>query len=205
MSDVPVKGIWNPVKQKHENFQFVHCRKCSAELPVPLTSIRPMPAEQIARIARNKGWEATASHIKKAICPNCLKGPLKERKSMVAPMKPAETIIAADKTPNGSHIAAVVPPREPTREHKRLIFMAIEEKYTGQAYIAGHTDNTIAIDLKVPREWVKRIREEFFGADINEKLLQELALVKEAQQEILAVAKRNQERIHAIEQKLGIV
>lgn len=75
------------------------------------------------------------------------------------------------------------PPREMTREHRRLIFLKLEEVYLDEraGYSAGWTDARTATDLGVPRAWVSTIREENFGPSHSEdyqKMVAELADLK---------------------------
>ena len=62
-----------------------------------------------------------------------------------------------------------ISPRQPSREEKRLIIMAIEDHYLGpdKGYSDGATDETVAKSLNVPVKWVAELREEFFGPIVN--------------------------------------
>lgn len=65
--------------------------------------------------------------------------------------------------------AAQRPPREQTRDDKRLIYELIEESYAGPeiGYREGWGDEKVALQLNVPRAWVETIRDEFFGPKIG--------------------------------------
>src|SRR4029079_8329885 len=116
------------------------------------TKDRPLPLEALANIARRHRWSADPSRMKRALCPDCQPKPTpRKERTMAAPYKPPT---------NGGHPPAD-PPKTPTKDQKRLIFMAVDEKYTGEGYTGTTTDQSIADDLKVPRAWVKSIREEF--------------------------------------------
>lgn len=62
------------------------------------------------------------------------------------------------------------PPRTPSRDEKRIIFLKIDENYLGESvgYASDWSDERIATDLNVPVAWVAAIREENFGPNINE-------------------------------------
>lgn len=68
--------------------------------------------------------------------------------------------------------AAVPPPRQPSREDKRLIILEIENHYLGpdKGYSPGTTDETVAKSLNVPARWVADLREEFFGPLVNPEI-----------------------------------
>lgn len=62
-------------------------------------------------------------------------------------------------------IATIEPPKEMTREDRRIIFAQLNEIYIGEdkGYSAGWTDQRVATHLGVPRAWVASIRDENFG------------------------------------------
>jgi hypothetical protein len=55
------------------------------------------------------------------------------------------------------------PPRVCSREDRRIIMDKLEEVYGKDSYKSPWTDNGVAKDLGVPRDWVSKLREEFFG------------------------------------------
>lgn len=59
------------------------------------------------------------------------------------------------------------PPRQMTKEDRRLIFAKIDEVYLDESkgYSSGWSDKKVASDLGVPAAWVKTIREENFGSE----------------------------------------
>jgi hypothetical protein len=63
-------------------------------------------------------------------------------------------------------------PRSPSRDDKRLIMLELQEVYIGEdkGYEPGHSDETVAKKLNVPRKWVEDIREEFFGPAVDPEL-----------------------------------
>ncbi len=58
-----------------------------------------------------------------------------------------------------------LPPREMTREDRRIVFAKIEEVYLDETtgYIKDWNDERVAKDLNCPRKWVETIRDENFG------------------------------------------
>lgn len=74
------------------------------------------------------------------------------------------------------------PPRQMTKEDRRLIFAKIDEVYLDESkgYSTGWSDKNVASDLGVPQAWVKTIREENFGSEgANEDVK---ALIAEARE-----------------------
>ena len=59
------------------------------------------------------------------------------------------------------------PPREMSREDKRLIFGKLDGVYLDEkrGYGNGWSDGQVAKDLGVPLAWVKTVREENFGPE----------------------------------------
>ncbi|MCR6673294.1 hypothetical protein [Devosia ginsengisoli] len=57
------------------------------------------------------------------------------------------------------------PPRQMSREDRRLIFAKLEEVYIDEksGYSAGWNDDAVAKDMACPRAWVEEIREQNFG------------------------------------------
>lgn len=68
----------------------------------------------------------------------------------------------------------VSPPRQPTRDQKRLIVAALEDAYDtkNQRYKGNETDKGIADMLEdgIMAGWVSAVREDMFGPDGNEEL-----------------------------------
>ncbi len=61
--------------------------------------------------------------------------------------------------------AKAEPPREMSRDDRRIITMKLDDIYADQAYQAPWTDAAVARDLNVPRAWVADVREQFFGPE----------------------------------------
>lgn len=120
------------------------------------------PAEAIARAFRGRGW-LIGNTAKKDRCPACSgrrKHSSKEKQSMGMMNEAAVVDIKAPK-PGASE----APPREMTREDRRIIFAKLEEVYVDErtGYTAGWNDHRVAEDLNCPRAWVEVIRDENFG------------------------------------------
>ncbi|CDN52519.1 Hypothetical protein RG1141_CH01540 [Neorhizobium galegae bv. officinalis bv. officinalis str. HAMBI 1141] len=109
----------------------------------------PRPPPAITEHFRGMNW-IVGSSPRKDLCPACAKRrkPRKE-KSMDQTVKATRPVAE--------------PPRECTREDRRIIMEKLDEVYGKDAYKAPWTDNAVAKDLGVPRDWVLKLREEFFG------------------------------------------
>lgn len=84
--------------------------------------------------------------------------------------KTEDSIMADVKTNEAAKHAA---PRQPDRDQKRLIILALEDAYDAksQRYKGHATDRSVADDLGegVMPGWVSALREEFFGPTGNEE------------------------------------
>ena len=101
------------------------------------------------------------------------------------------------------------PPREMSKDDRRIIFAKIDEVYVGEekGYDAGWSDDRVAKDLGVPRAWVTSLREDFFGPAANMGALEEIIRqidekMKELQQ-VAAQAERLRERIDALREAVA--
>lgn len=59
----------------------------------------------------------------------------------------------------------VEPPREMSREDRRLVFAKIDEHYLDNSYEKDWNDRRVATDLGVPLAWVQDIRDVNFGPE----------------------------------------
>lgn len=61
-------------------------------------------------------------------------------------------------------------PRAPTRIENRRIMETLDECYDAdrQRYKSSFSDQALAVRLDVPRAWVSKVREEFYGPEANE-------------------------------------
>lgn len=147
----------------------VYCSKCSATENVVVNSFgQAGEPEYVSRKFRNKGW-IIGSRETGDICPAC-----QEKKKQKQPESTVVSLVrASDIMPN----IKAEPPREMTREDRRLVFAKIDEVYLDekQGYSTGWSDKKVSQDLGVPQAWVKSIREENFGIEgANEDLRQVL-------------------------------
>lgn len=152
----PNRTYGHPQITSHGRSLLVTCTVC--DQTHPQSSGRTV-ANTIKHFER-AGWVFTKNT---ATCPKHNKErPMKTIKYEAAEMDPRpgkafekimETPVKAD------------PPREPTKAQFREIFAAIHENWNDatERYLAKHADKTVAASLKVPRDWVKRVREEHFG------------------------------------------
>ncbi|GJE54560.1 hypothetical protein [Methylobacterium thuringiense] len=146
--------------------------------------------EQVPKKFEDKGWRVGKRHDgRDDLCPACLNREQEARRNKIhavttkeADVNKASTAsgrIGEAKTERGSwpdalksstHTADA--PREMTREHRRLIFLKLEEVYLDErlGYSAGWTDERVAADLGIPRAWVSTIRDENFGPNFSEEL-----------------------------------
>lgn len=74
--------------------------------------------------------------------------------------------------------ASEKPPREMSREDRRLIFAKLEEVYIDErvGYTANWNDQRVADDMAVPRAWVEEIRDQNFGPQKAEQSAEIIAL-----------------------------
>lgn len=96
--------------------------------------------------------------------------------------------------------AKAQPPREPTREDRRLIILAIEEHWLDEqtGYAGDMTDEAIAGKLGVPPAWVTRERKELYGdVESNESVATLRSDLAALQRDVQALQMDN---IRALEQ-----
>jgi len=76
--------------------------------------------------------------------------------------------------------------KQPTRDERRIIFQKLNEVYVGEetGYSAGWSDKRIAADLGVPMAWIKIIRDENFGPNIDEAMV---TLINEAKAVLIEI------------------
>lgn len=80
--------------------------------------------------------------------------------------------------PPETHIHAVIPPEQMSKQDRRIIFSKLEEVYLNEetGYSEGWSDERVAGDLGVPVAWVAEVREPNFGPNKSE---QAVALLRE--------------------------
>lgn len=168
----------------------MRCSECPAEETLGRQNFGPgVAAEQVPKKFAAKGWTVgTANDGSDDLCPAC-SGRHRERPhlKLVSPTKEEQTM--KQHTKQAGPVAAVAaitkpsaePPREMSRDDRRLIFAKLDEFYVDEntGYSAGWTDDKVATDLGVPRAWVAQIRDENFGPGTNEEITKLLSEVNE--------------------------
>lgn len=131
-----------------------------------------IPPEAAANRFRHNGW-FIANKDGKDICPKCQAE--KKNTKVVKESNVVELAVKAE------------PPRQMTKEDRRLIFAKIDEVYLDESkgYSSGWSDKKVASDLGVPSAWVRTIREENFGTEgANEELISLIAEAREVERQI---------------------
>ena len=151
-----VLSAWDQATCAYVPAMRVVCRKCGASDEIRVCGRnRPLPVETAVRKFRERKWQMGATRSKD-VCPAC----------HVPQTNPEPSMQTKETAMNGKPSnPKAEPPRQPTREDKRLIFAALEEVWLGEdkGYQSGHTDVTVAKGLGVPRKWVEDVRREMFG------------------------------------------
>jgi len=140
----------------------ITCSACNVEEQAGRASRqgKNLPPEAVTKFLRNKGWTVGGAP-RKDLCPACTasarKTTPKER-----PMPHDTKVVEIKPKLNG---VSELPPREMTREDRRIVFAKIEEVYLDETtgYIKDWNDERVAKDLNCPRKWVETIRDENFG------------------------------------------
>jgi len=147
-----------------------------------------LPPVAIARFFSQRGWRVGATP-RKDRCPDCLnpKRNTKEETELSTKL----TVIDQIRPPKPG--ASEEPPRQMSREDRRLIFAKLEEVYVDErvGYAAGWNDEKVAKDMAVPRAWVEVIRDENFGPQKAEQSAEVIDLrerIEKAEREGAALA-----------------
>lgn len=140
--------------------QVITCASCGAAAETGRSGGKAggrLPPQAVARFFNHKGWHVGAKP-RQDRCPDCLNP---KRKDETELGKDAQIITINAPQPGASER----PPREATREDRRLIFAKLEEVYIDerQGYSTGWNDQRVAQDMAVPRAWVEEIRDQNFG------------------------------------------
>lgn len=119
-----------------------------------------LPPEAISKFFRNRGWKIGTS-AKKDLCPGCAM-PVRRTVTKERTMPHDTKIIEIKPKVTG---VSELPPREMTREDRRIIFAQLEEVYVDEAtgYTPDWNDERVSKHLNCPRKWIETIREENFG------------------------------------------
>jgi hypothetical protein len=167
------------VKHDHKILRAVKlkCGYCTFEQTAPLnTSAHGLGEEGDDREARKKfeklGWRLD----KKAKCPECVREE-KHTDDVAASAQPA---------------LPSPPPRELTRDDRRVIIAKLQEVYVDgkRGYAPPWTDAKVATDLGCPQEWIEKLRIENFGdANGNDDILAAVIETKALHAEAMRVIK----------------
>jgi hypothetical protein len=81
-----------------------------------------------------------------------------------------------------------------TKDERRIITEKLDDVHDGDKYLADWCDEKVAKDLGIPRKWVSKIRDDYFGPDTNEQtsLLADVAkLLTEIKTEHAAIVEKS--------------
>ena len=165
------------------------CGWCGSEETLPVNTIKnygdgddKTVERKIAEKFERIGWLIGRRRRADNRCKSCftaIKVKSKKGQDMkVVPINPLPTDTAVQPPPSKS---IQLPPFEmvdgskPSREERRIIHNKISEVYRDEkhGYKAGWCDQTVAKDLGVANvEWVSEIRDEYFGPDTDEVMVQ---------------------------------
>lgn len=173
--------------KRHLCFQTVICSECQAFENHPVKGLKLLPPEPLVKLFQRRGWVMGNSR-KHDVCPSCVREAASAKRREIKakngerltgsgelpilPTKTAEIIQMNPKEPAMATSQPAPPPRTPSREDKRLIILAIEDRYVGpdKGYAVGVTDMIVAAELNVPVKWVIDLREEFFGPLVDPEI-----------------------------------
>lgn len=145
---------------------------CGAVCFYPLKrGVKRRTPESIPQHFRSFGWQVGTTG-RKDRCPECLKRAAptpEETETMTTPQKgPAVNVVPLK----------AEPPPEMSRADRQIVFAKISDHYSGEGYCSGWTDKRVADDLNVPLAWVREIRDQFFGAEGSNPLLDDFLKAK---------------------------
>lgn len=218
--------LFDPCQVDHGNSRGrgikITCGRCSASAKTHVGTAHNRSGEDgdhlIDRMATRRfgewGWRV-ATKPGRHRCPACLAIETAAKPfAKLAKIKEASPMLAP--SPSAGAAAQTEPPREMSREDRRIVFEKLNELYVNEktGYAPGHTDKTVAEGLGCPRAWVAQVREEMFGPvnsnpEIDELIAEAKALVAEIAEHdrlmgekitvLNARAERITKRIEAIE------
>lgn len=120
------------------------CAKCGAHADFHhIKGGKKRPSIVAVNHFRRNGWEV-GTITRKDFCATCAAA--KREKTM-----PDVVALKAS------------PPKQMTREERRIINDKLDEVYGKDAYKHPWTDAKVAADLGIPRAWVEDVRSQFFG------------------------------------------
>lgn len=148
---------WSATYEKHEGrtrrTHRVWCHQCGSTTAIHgmdfggKTACTEMPKKFEAR-----GW-SIGRRMDEDKCPACVLAEKQNKTAKVIKMQEVK--------------AVAEPPREPTRAELRNVQDALDEAYPQpeRGYKQGESDEALAKKLGYPKDWVRRVREQFFGPE----------------------------------------
>ena len=162
------------IREEARTIRTIHCR-CGEVAEITDNTRTGLPISKVAEKFRQNGWLIghNENHDK---CPACQVKPAKPRKEQPVaqnnpdPAKPTPHVEAAPDRVVQLVPPAPEPPRQPTREDRRLIVDELDRTYdlTNMRYPGKLDDAALAARLDVPRAWVAELREQLYGPEANE-------------------------------------
>ena len=145
----------------------INCCSCNASESFAVTHGGTTVSQDIAeKNFRNRGWTLGRDR-KHDLCQSCKI----ERRARRTGAKP-EDLMAKNVPPPQpvvllAPVAKADPPREPTKDERRLIFGKLDQVYLDEkrGYEKGWSDARVAGGVGVPRAWVEAIRAMNFGEE----------------------------------------
>lgn len=194
-----------PIAGQLRNVHRVTCSECTTQATMTIASYAGAYApDLVRRHFRNKGWEIgkKESHD---LCPACVHAARERRRGKFKVVEKELPMSFKATTPilvKTTDAPKVEPPREMTREDRRLIFAKLDEHYLDEirGYDTGWTDDRVAKDLGVPRAWVGKVRDENFGPEEGSG---EILRIQQAIAELKAQAVALLEQIDALKADLA--
>jgi hypothetical protein len=149
---------------------------CEAAVPLPVNLMESKGGrgaddhiewQFISRKLEQKGWRIGKSRTSHR-CPKCFNA------ARLAAVRKSEEKPMVSKNETPLHVVQENP-RVMQRDDRRLIFDKLNEVYVDNkvGYSKGWTDEKVALDLGVPRAWLKTVREEFFGDEVSNEDIRE--------------------------------
>lgn len=195
-----------PIEGGRRRAYAVTCGHCGVTKTLPVNSFRTateteLENRHIQKKFEQAGWRIARS-AKSHRCAGCLAAARNaamakkvDREADVDSKPKVET----DVTPPAAK-PTVAPPREPTRDERRIIFQKLNEVYVDEksGYSESWTDAVVAKDLGVPRDWVRNLRDEMFGPEgANEEIRASIEEARKLLDEAKAIGVSAQEGIMA--------
>ena len=129
-----------------------------------------MPPPLICSKFEQRGWDV-GKRPGQDTCRSCKLKAINEKATRRDELKKEAAIATVNEAPKPT----AEPPRDPTREEKRRILESLEEHYLSDkgCYSKSFSDDAVSKRLNVPRAWVGRLRDEFYGPDVSEDSIRE--------------------------------